>query len=461
MLWKPVIQTECSRCFTPNDLHYLFCQQCGTPRQPVTPPNKDNQMSVIDQCPLAARWETLEHNLASSKYRRKRSALEIEFTSFLRRSSPPKSLDSISPRDIIYFLIWKDKDSKTKVHRESCPFQGRASKTTSSCSCPRRLAFKTVDSYIGQLRAILRDHLETTGTTISDTITPNPAAHPAVKRYLKAVTEEQLRARATPKQAEPLFIGDLVALCKVINGKLHTASTDPIHLYILARDLAYFKLHFFSGDRPSDLANIKAAEILRFPNDKGILFNHVFGKTLRSGDSRVFAVARHPNPAICPVKALDDYISICTAIKVSVHSGPLFRATRGNAVLIDPFSTDAAEARLKSYLEAAGLSNKTLYSFRCGGGITMALTGCALDDIVEHVGWKSHRMAKYYLQLHKSLQTDSVAARMSLATPDTSSRYDELNQLHGFEPAFPPHLSSAASPPLRKSPRKRNIEHVI
>ena len=346
-------------------------------------------------------------------------------------------------------MIWKDKDSKTKVHRESCPFQGRTSKTTSSCSCPRRLAFKTVDSYIGQLRAILRDHLETTGTTISDTITPNPAAHSAVKRYLKAMTEEQLNARANPKQAEPLFIGDLVALCKVVNDELHTASTDPIHLYIHARNLAYFKLHFFSGDRPSDLANVKAAEILRFPNDKGILFNHIFGKTLRSGDSRVFAVARHLNPAICPVKALDDYISICTAIKISVHSGPLFRATCGNSVLIDPFSTDAAEARSKSYLEAAGLSNKTLYSFRCGGGgggITMALTGSALDDIVEYVGWKSHRM--YYLQLHKSLQTDSVAARMSQATPDTSSRYDELNQLHGFEPAFP----SVAPLPLRKSP---------
>ena len=66
-------------------------------------------------------------------------------------------------------------------------------------------------------------------------------------------------------------------------------------------------------------------------------------------------------------------------------------------------------------------------------------------------------MARYYLQLHKSLQTDSVAARMSQATPDTSSRYDELNQLHGFEPAFP----SVAPLPLRKSPSKRDIEHVI
>ena len=83
------------------------------------------------------------------------------------------------------------------------------------------------------------------------------------------MTEEEFSARATPRQTKPLFIGDLVALCKMINYKLHTATTYPIHLYIQARDLAYFKLHFFSGDRLSDLAHIKAAEILRFPNDKG------------------------------------------------------------------------------------------------------------------------------------------------------------------------------------------------
>ena len=311
-----------------------------------------------------------------------------------------------------------------------------------------------VDSYIGQLRAILRDHLEASGTTLSDTLMPDPAAHASVKHYLKAVTEEQLKARANPKQAEPLFIGELVALCQVITDKLHSPGTDPIHLYIHARDLAYFKLHFFSGDRPSDLSHVKAAEILRFPNDKGILFNHVFGKTLRSGDSCVFAVARHPNTTICPVKALDDYISIRTALKISVHSGPLVRSTQGNIVLPDPFSTDAAEARLKSYLEAAGLSHKTLYSFCCGGAITMALTGSALDNIVEHMGWKSHRMARHYLQLHKSLQPDSVAARISQATPETSSRNSKLNQLQGFEPAFSAPFLSAVPLQQRQSPRK-------
>ena len=147
----------------------------------------------------------------------------------------------------------------------------------------------------------------------------------------------------------------------------------------------------------------------------------MFGKTLRSGNSNIFAVARHPNSFICPVQALDDYSSICTAISISVHTGPLFQATPGSSVLTEPFSTDVAEARLKCYLEAARLTNKTLYSFHYGGAITMALTGSSLNDIVEHVGWCSHSMARYYLQLHKSLQTDSVASHMTQATPTTSA----------------------------------------
>ena len=84
----------------------------------------------------------------------------------------------------------------------------------------------------------------------------------------------------------------------------------------------------------------------------------------------------------------------------------------------------------------------------------MALTGSALDDIVEHVGWKSHRMARHYLQLHKSLQPDLVAARISQATPVTSSRYSELNQLQGFEPAFAAPFHNAVPLPQRQSPRK-------
>ena len=84
----------------------------------------------------------------------------------------------------------------------------------------------------------------------------------------------------------------------------------------------------------------------------------------------------------------------------------------------------------------------------------MALTESALDNIVEHMGWKSHHMARHYMQLHKSLLPESVVARMAQATSDTSSRYEEVNQLRGFESAFSPNLSCVTSPTLCKSPRK-------
>lgn len=46
---------------------------------------------------------------------------------------------------------------------------------------------------------------------------------------------------------------------------------SPAERFIIARDQAYFKAAFFSGDRPRDLGQVKVPEILRFPNDDGFL----------------------------------------------------------------------------------------------------------------------------------------------------------------------------------------------
>ena len=184
-----------------------------------------------------------------------------------------------------------------------------------------------------------------------------------VKRYLKALTEEQLQARVLPQQAEPFFVHDLMILCSKIEGLLKGPDIDPTHVFIYARDLAYFKLHFFSGDRPSDLSHILTEEIMRFPQDKGLLFNHVFGKTLRSGDSNIFGIQRHPNVTLCPVKGIDDYMAVSHALGISLTSGYLFCTTQGNVVTSHPFLSDAAEARLKTYLTDLPIGKKTLYSF--------------------------------------------------------------------------------------------------
>lgn len=39
---------------------------------------------------------------------------------------------------------------------------------------------------------------------------------------------------------------------------------------------------------------VKVPEILRFLNNEGFLFNHVWGETLREGDENVFRIRRNP-----------------------------------------------------------------------------------------------------------------------------------------------------------------------
>ena len=113
----------------------------------------------------------------------------------------------------------------------------------------------------------------------------NPATDLLVKQYLKEVTAEQLQARVTPKQASPIFLDKLLLLSRHLEKRLLLTSLTPTDIFITARDQAFFKTLFFSGDRGGDLGQVKTPEIARFSDDNGFLFNHIWGKTLRDGTS--------------------------------------------------------------------------------------------------------------------------------------------------------------------------------
>ena len=72
----------------------------------------------------------------------------------------------------------------------------------------------------------------------------------------------------------------LLLLARFLNRKIAVHSINSSGLFILARDQAFFKTLFLSGDSGSDLEMVKTEEILRFPQDDGLLFNHVWVKTL-------------------------------------------------------------------------------------------------------------------------------------------------------------------------------------
>ena len=231
---------------------------------------------VPDISAIDGRLVQLQGIALSSAYAKQRESLKKEFSAFLCSLPGAKTLFSATPKDVCRSLAWKDSREKTQVHVSTCPYLGKHK--VHSCDCPVRLSYATVDSYIGKLRAIFK-HAGREG----DWNTALNLGNPAASAYLKTFTFEQLQAAVTPKQATPLFLVKIVPLSHLIQGKMLLPGITASQLFVYARDAAFFKKLFFSGDGANDLTLVKTQEIMQFPQNDGLLFNHVWGKSLRDG----------------------------------------------------------------------------------------------------------------------------------------------------------------------------------
>ena len=155
------------------------------------------------------------------------------------------------------------------------------------------------------------------------------------------------------------------------------------------------------------MGQVKVPEILRFPNDDGLLFNHVWGKTLRDGHSNVFGIRRNPQTVICPVKGIEDYMAIARQVKVDLTKRYLFRPTTPQGGVLD-------------------------------ASITLSLTGAELSEIMDHVGWAGRHTALYYLQLAKVLNPSGESPKLaSTDLTQATAKWENLNELRQFVCAFP------------------------
>ena len=106
----------------------------------------------------------------------------MEFETFLASLPSVRSMYSaIQPPPKMFRVFWF-------VHVADCV--NASNQNASDCGCPKRLAFKTVDSYIGKLRPIFNE-AGRTGVWNSLLGFANPTASSSVLSHLEAVYEEQ------------------------------------------------------------------------------------------------------------------------------------------------------------------------------------------------------------------------------------------------------------------------------
>lgn len=378
---------------------------------------------------------------ASATYKRKESIQRL-FVSFLKKLGRA-SLSSCTPDDVRRFLVWKDGSGKTPVHDIHCCYLGQ--KGSFSCSCPKRLASNTVEGILNQLVNIFddlgfgRDYDIISGTG-------NPAAARIVKEYLKLIRIEQAKSHVLPKQAKPIFLTKVKAICSFINREIKITSLSLRERFTLYRDQAWWKIQFFAGDRAGDLAWVVSQEVKILADGAGLVFQHTYGKTLRGkrGRSNSFVVKRCNELEICPVKGLIDYVNFCKLSGVDLTRGYLFRiVSESGSVLNNPVSYSAIYQRLRHYLTLLGMyDGETPHSFRAGCAITIALTDSAenVESVMNHIGWFSQESANYYSRKNSLLDSDIVASKLASSvdmSDNVENEFRNKGDYSSLKRAFP------------------------
>ena len=171
-------------------------------------------------------------------------------------------------------------------------------------SLSENLAFKSVDSLVGKIRALFRDEGRS-GEWNPMLLTGNPAASHILKKLLQAVTQEQVNAKVSIKQATPLMFSKLGQLCRHLSCRVF-AEEDSLTRFLFARDLAYFSILCHSGSRGGGLGLVTADRCFDIPGSEGILISQVEGKVATLDNPKNCIIIPSKDNEICPIKTFEN-----------------------------------------------------------------------------------------------------------------------------------------------------------
>ena len=139
------------------------------------------------------------------------------------------------------------------------------------------------------------------------------------------VREEQKKARVEVSQAPALLHSHLAVIIAHITLRIRCPQ-DSYDRIVLARDLALLTISFSTLKRGDGLSRTLIRHILRLPNECGFLVNHQQGKMVRDGADHLRTVEYDTKRmTTCPVRALEKYIVVGTALGWNMTQGTFSR----------------------------------------------------------------------------------------------------------------------------------------
>ena len=235
--------------------------------------------------------------------------------------------DEILDEDVLNFLISKDVDGsgRTMVHSVYCEKMGTIEMCSNqSAKCGRRHAHQSLR--VGYVEKMKRgfDDMGFVGEWNSRTKTGNPARSLAVKRYLDFCMKEQGESGITPKQARVMLSYKQKQLLALLKRKGDLTSSRFLKIRF-KRDRAFYATAFDVHKRCDDVNKVVAKNVYKIPNEKGLIFNFTWGKTIR-GMVHVFGMMCicDSEPDLCAVCSIEDYVNFAKEMGWSFRTGYLF-----------------------------------------------------------------------------------------------------------------------------------------
>ena len=152
---------------------------------------------------------------------------------------------------------------------------------------------------------------------------------------------------------------------------------------------------------------------------------------MRDGADHLLTIAYdNQSLAICPVRAVEQYIRIGSAVGWDMTKGYLFptitpgTGKSGPRRGTSPLSAAQMTRSLKTYAIAAGERGEfSMHSFRSGGAISQALAGDDITSIMQRAFWKRPNTAWRYMRSMQVVAPGSEAQSMVKGITEEQFRY--------------------------------------
>ena len=235
------------------------------------------------------------------------------------------------PNDVVTFLCWLDSCSKkrrTAVHARDCEAVGTSELSCCSTTeegCTLRYAHDSLrTNYVPKLAMAYERDMGITHDWNSALRTGNPVRSDLVTQYMAFIREEQKKAGVEVSQPPAILYNHLAAIIAHMTLRLR-CTQDPYNRVVLARDIALFTVAFSTVKRGDGLSRTLIQHILRLPNECGFLFSFQWGKTMRDGADHLMTVEYDTKRmTTCPIRAVEQYIVVGTALGWNMTQGYLF-----------------------------------------------------------------------------------------------------------------------------------------